>query len=229
MEQLTPAQRGSRAAIAGLLFAVLYVIAFLVLQRLPDGKTSASAAEEFYNSSGDRRAVTIVVVYVVPLTGIALLWFTAAVRHRVVNLAAGEDALLSTVQLLSAAVYVTMAFVATAVLTAPSIAVDLGAASVDEVVRDRSLLVVGDTILAVFALRSAGVFMAAGTTRALRSGLIPRWFAVVSYALVVVLLLVVSRARAVSLLFPLWVGVMSVIVLVRRIAPGATGAARGPA
>jgi hypothetical protein len=84
-------------------------------------------------------------------------------------LSAGEDALLSTVQSLSAVLYVAMLFAATAVLTAPAIAVEVGAVSVEEVVGDRSLLVVGDTILAVFALRSAGVFIAAGTTRALRS------------------------------------------------------------
>jgi hypothetical protein len=80
---------------------------------------------------------------------------------------------------------------------------------------DRSR-VAADSILVVFALRAAGVFVAAGTTRALRSGLIPRWFAFVSYAVVIVLLLTVARVRAVSLLFPAWVGVMSVIVLVKR-------------
>jgi hypothetical protein len=225
METVPSTTAGSRAALAGLLFAVLYVFAFVILRRVPDGKSSVSAAESFYSSSGDRRAVTLVVVYVVPLTGIALLWFTAAVRHRVVSLSSGEDALLSTVQLLSAALYVAMVFAATAVLTAPAIAVDLGAVSVDEVVGDRSLLVVGDTILAVFALRTAGVFIAAGTTRALRSGLIPRWFAIVSYVLVLVMLLVVSRSRVVSLLFPLWVAVMSLVVWRRRVAVGSLRAA----
>jgi hypothetical protein len=68
----------------------------------------------------------------------------------------------------------------------------------------------------VFALRAAGVFIAAGATRSLRSGLIPRWFALVSYAIVVVLLLTVARVRAVSLLFPAWVVVMSLIVLIKR-------------
>jgi hypothetical protein len=82
--------------------------------------------------------------------------------------------------------------------------------------------VVADSILVVFALRAAGVFIAAGTTRALRSGLIPRWFAFVSYAVVVVLLLTAARERVVSMLFPAWVGVMSVIVLVKR--PGSSPA-----
>jgi hypothetical protein len=50
----------------------------------------------------------------------------------------------------------------------------------------------------------------------LRSGLIPRWFAVVSYALVIVLMLSVATVRAVALLFPVWVAVMSMIILVQR-------------
>jgi hypothetical protein len=68
----------------------------------------------------------------------------------------------------------------------------------------------------VFAVRAAGVFIAAGTTRALRSGLIPRWFAILSYVLVVAMFLTIARVRAVSLLFPAWVIVMSLIVLKRR-------------
>jgi hypothetical protein len=131
-------------------------------------------------------------------------------------MASGEDALLSTVQLLSAAVYVAMLFAATAVLTAPAIAVDSGAVTPDALATTRPLVVTADTLLVVFAVRAAGVFIAAGTTRALRSGLIPRWFAIVSYILVLVLLFTIARARAVSLLFPVWVAVMSAVVLKRR-------------
>lgn len=207
---------GSRAAFAGLVFGALYVVAFAVLGRIPGADATQQSTVEFYTSSSERRLVQFAGVYVVPLAGISLLWFTAAVRHRLAALAPREDALLSTVQLLSAAVYVAMIFAATAVLSAPTIAVEIGAATPDEVATDRSLLVVGDSILVVFALRAAGVFIAAGATRSLRSGLIPRWFAMVSYAVVVVLLLTVARVRAISLLFPAWVVVMSLIVLIKR-------------
>lgn len=206
----------SRAALAGLVFCALYVAVFALLHRIPDANASARTAAEFYASSGERRLVTIGAVYLVPLAGIALLWFTAAVRHRVVSLAGGEDALLSTVQLLSAAVYVGLVFVGAAVLTAPTVAVGIGAMSVEDASAERSLFVVGDSILLVYAMRSAGVFIAAGATRSLRSGLIPRWFAVVSYALVIVLMLSVATVRAVALLFPVWVAVMSMIILVQR-------------
>ena len=211
------AVRGSRAAVAGLVFGVLYVVAFVILGRIPNSDASAEAFESFYDSHRERVLVLIVGAYLLPVAGIALLWFTAAVRHRVVTLAGREDALLSTVQLLSAAVYVAMLFAAAAVLTAPAIAVDSGAISVDAIADTKPLLVAGDTVLVVFALRCAGVFIAAGTTRALRSGLIPRWFAGISYAVVLILLLSVARARVVTLLFPAWVVTMSVLVLKRRV------------
>lgn len=212
----TGARGGSRAALAGLAFFALYLVVFVILSRIPDADAAQRVTADYYGSPGERRAAQVAGVYLVPLGGISLLWFTAAVRHRVADLATREDALLSTIQLLSAAVYVAMIFVGMAVLTAPTIAVEIGAETADDVVADRSLLIVGDSILVVYALRSAGVFIAAGTTRALRSGLIPKWFAIVSYALVVVLLLTVARVRAVSLLFPAWVAVMSVIVLIKR-------------
>jgi hypothetical protein len=218
-----PASGGSRAALAGLGFGVLYVIGFAVLGRIPKADAAQETIVSFYSSHRERLLVLIVGAYVIPVAGVALLWFTAAVRHRVVALAGREDALLSTVQLLSAAVYVAMLFAAAAVLTAPAIAVDSGAISAEAIADTKPLLIAGDTILVVFALRCAGVFIAAGTTRALRSGLIPRWFAAISYMLVLVLLLTVARARAVTLLFPAWVATMSLLVLKRRVPNPTTG------
>jgi len=207
---------GSRAAYAGLVFCALYVIIFVVLSRIPDEATAPQAAADFYDSPGERRMVQIVGVYLVPIAGISLLWFTAAMRHRVAGLAARQDELLSTVQLLSAAVYVAMVFTAVAILTAPAIGVGIGTITLDDIGADRSLLVVGDSILVVYALRAAGVFIGAGTTRAFKSGLIPRSVTICSYVLVIVLLLTVARVRAISLLVPAWVAVMSIFVLVKR-------------
>lgn len=216
-EPAAVAAGGSRAALAGVLFGVIYVAAFIVFGRAPNSDATVEAFERFYSSSTERTVVTVAGLYFVPIAGIMLLWFTAAVRHRVASLAGREDALLSTVQLISAAVYVALLFAAAAVLTTPAIAVETGALTVEELVEIRPLLVVGDTILVVFALRSAAVFVAAGTTRAMRSGLIPKWLAYVSYAMVLVLVLTVARARFVTLLFPTWVVMMSLIVWRRRI------------
>ena len=108
---------------------------------------------------------------------------------------------------------------------APAIAVDSGAISAQSIADTKPLLIAGDTILVVFALRCAGVFIAAGTTRALRSGLMPRWFAAISYVLVLVLLLTVARARFVTLVFPAWVVAMSLLVLKRRVVTPTAGSA----
>ena len=84
---------GSRAALAGLVFGVLYVVGFVVLGRIPDSDASEQAFESFYDSHRERMLVLVVGAYLLPIAGVALLWFTAAVRHRVVALA-GRPCLL---------------------------------------------------------------------------------------------------------------------------------------
>ena len=84
------------------------------------------------------------------------------------------------------------------------------------------------TTTMVFALRTAAVFVAAGTTRAHRAGLISRWFTLASYALTLVLLLVTTFFRPVVVLFPAWVAVVSVLVL-RRVPVRSGPCSLGPA
>jgi hypothetical protein len=73
-----------------------------------------------------------------------------------------------------------------------------------------------DLVAGLVALRAAAVFMMAGTTRALRAGMFPRWFALMSYFLAITLVVTVAEVRAVSLIFPVWIGVASVLILLRR-------------
>ncbi len=207
--------RGHRAAIAGLVFCVLYIVSFMAVGGLPQAAWSDGEIVAFYESS-DVGFVKFVTLYVVPFAGIAFLWFLAAFRDRVVRLAGTESTLLSTVQILSGAVYVTMQFSAAASIVTVPLTLDVGTLSASDIEAVRPFLALGDTILVVFALRAAAVFMLAGTTRALRSGLFPRWFGVLSYVLALALVLTVARIRAVSLVFPLWIGVVSILILVRR-------------
>ena len=109
-----------------------------------------------------------------------------------------------------------MQFAAAASIVTVILTLDAGVATAADVATVRPFLVMGDTILVVFALRAAAVFMMAGTTRALRAGLFPRWFALISYALAFTLVLTVAEVRAVSLVFPLWIGVSSILIRLRR-------------
>ena len=65
----------------------------------------------------------------------------------------------------------------------------------------------------VYALRMAGVFMISLGTIWLRTGLMPRWLAVVTYLLALALLLVTTVSLWVTLVFPAWVLLVSVLIL----------------
>jgi hypothetical protein len=70
------------------------------------------------------------------------------------------------------------------------------------------------TLLNVYAMRMAAVFTLTTTTLAVRLHLIPRWLAVVGYLTAAALLLGVGAIPWLELLFPAWVFVLSVHILV---------------
>jgi hypothetical protein len=206
---------GNRIAIAGLVFTGLYLASFLAVRGLPQASWSDDEILAYY-ASGDVRYMRIVALYLVPFAGIAFLWFLAAFRDRVSKLAGTENMLLSTVQILSGSIYIAMQFSAAASIVTVVLTLDAGTPTAAAVQTVRPFLVLGDTILAVFALRAAAVFMISGTTRALRAGLFRPWHAYLSYALALVLLLTAAEVRATSLIFPLWIGAVSIRILLRR-------------
>ena len=69
----------------------------------------------------------------------------------------------------------------------------------------------------VYALRMAGVFVSSLATVWLRTGLMPRQLALVTYLLSTVLLLVISLSLWVTLIFPAWVFLISLVILVRNV------------
>ncbi len=214
-QQPDTATPGNRVAVAGLVFCALYLASFLAVRGMPRAAWSDEEILAYY-SGANVRYLRLVTLYFVPFAGIAFLWFLAAFRERVVRLAGNENTMLSTVQILAGAIYVAMQFLAAASLVTVVFTLDIGEPTAADVDAVRPFLVLGDTILVVFALRAAAVFMMAGTTRARRAGLFPRWFAILSYVLVVVLVTTVAVMRFVTLIFPLWIGVASILVLVRR-------------
>jgi hypothetical protein len=200
------------AAWAGVAFAVLFLVGFFMLQDVPGAKASEQELEEFYTSS-DRTVVVIASLYVVPFAGIAFMWFLAALRQRVAHASAREDPLFSTVQLLSGVLFIAMFFIAAAARAAPALAIEVGDAELPE--GSRELLAFGQATLMVFALRCAGVFMITGTVRAVRADLAPIWFRVVSLIGALVLIFSASYVIGLILLFPIWVGTISLFVLFR--------------
>jgi hypothetical protein len=74
----------------------------------------------------------------------------------------------------------------------------------------------------IYAMKMAGVFMVSTATISLRTMVIPRWIAFLTYAVALVLLLSIGFIAWVALLFPLWVLLISAYILIEnsRTRPG---------
>jgi hypothetical protein len=66
----------------------------------------------------------------------------------------------------------------------------------------------------IYAIKMAGVFMISLATIWVRTRVMPRWLALLTYALALGLLLSISSNLWVTLIFPGWVCVISVYLLI---------------
>ncbi|MFD0363009.1 hypothetical protein ACFQZZ_16315 [Nocardia sp. GCM10030253] len=191
------------AAVAGILFAALFASSFvLVRTALP---ADSFAGTEWVGRSGSKISVALVLA---PFAGIAFLWFVAVVRDWIGDL---EDRFFSTVFLGSGLLFLAMFFVSMAVgggVLAFSRQYDVPQSEIVYFGRE-VMLQIND----IYALRMAAVFMISLGTIWLRTGLMPRWLAVITYLVALILLVVVSFSFWVTLLFPAWVLVISVFIL----------------
>jgi hypothetical protein len=190
------------AAVAGVLFSLLFGTALVLIRlALPEGAEPGSQWLT-EGSTNLRVAATIV-----PFAGIAFLWFMGVVRD---GLGRYEDKFFSTVFIGSGLLFLAMMFVAIGVgagLERSHAAVDPDVATFGQMV----LLAITKT----YALRMAAVFMISLATIWLKTGLMPRWLVTVTYVVAVGLLLASDISMWLTLAFPIWVLVVSVLLLVR--------------
>jgi hypothetical protein len=194
------------AAIAGVLFAILFaVILFLIRTRMPEGAQDSSG---WLNSQRSGIATATVLM---PFAGISFLWFMGVVRD---GFGRFEDRFFATVFLGSGLLFLAMMFVATAVAA--------GLVDINQVIFDlRAHLEVIEfgkmVILAAsktYALRMAAVFMISLATIWLKTGLMPRWLVVISYLGALALLIASDVSMWITMAFPVWVLVVGGLILV---------------
>jgi hypothetical protein len=156
---------------------------------------------------GQRRLATIG-LNLVPFAGIAFLWFIGVVRDRI---GAREDRFFATVFLGSGLLFVAMLFCAAA----------LGGGLVnlpDGHDTDPELWTYGRrvtySLMSVYGMRMAGVFMMSTTTLLMRLQIVPRWLVAVGFLGAVTLLLTTGSLPYVELVFPAWVLVLSTMMLI---------------
>jgi hypothetical protein len=199
------------AGVAGLLFATLFTLAIALLYRQPPkGSTAAEIAAWYFRNNA--KTAGLVGLYLAPFAGIAFLWFVATVRHRI---GVREDRFFATVFLASGILFVGMLYAAAASAGASFGAIKFQAAPAptpDVLVFARGLAY---TFLFVYGMRAAAVFMIVSSTIGLRTGTFPRWLAFVGYLVALVLLFSVSYSRGFVFVFPGWVALVSIELLVR--------------
>ncbi|MGO9385267.1 MAG: hypothetical protein ACLP4W_25040 [Mycobacterium sp.] len=147
-----------------------------------------------------------------PFAGISFLWFIGVVRD---NLGRYEDRFFATVFLGSGLLLLAMMFVSTAVAAA-LVASNRGftdPAAHAEVVAFGKMIVV--SAAKTYAIRMAAVFMISLATVWLKTGLMPRWLVVVSYLVAVALLIASDMTMLLTLAFPIWMLVVSGLLLAR--------------
>ncbi|OBI76140.1 hypothetical protein A5663_03575 [Mycobacterium sp. E740] len=175
------------AALAGVLFALLFG-AVEILIRTAD-------------LDGDRTQMRVAAV-LMPFAGIAFLWFIGVVRD---GFGGFEDKFFSTVFVGSGLLFLALMFVASAV------GIAAGHSSGEAAAFGHAL---ATALSKTYALRMAAVFMISLATIWLKTGLMPRWLVIATYLAAVGLLVAAEVSMWLTLAFPLWVLVVSVLLLV---------------
>ncbi len=216
----TPEERSPaavrRAAILtarlGVVQAMLLLVAYWFLAQAPGPKASDSEVIDFYAS--DRRWMVVAAgIYLMPFAGIAFLWFVVALRMWIRN-TSHEDVLLSNVQLVSAIVFIALFFASAAAQSVLATTFDGPDAGID-VAAARQFPQYGSALLLVFAMRMAAMFVFTTSAIARKHQIMPRWFIWSGFAVGLFLLLSASLSPFLILVFPIWVLILSVLLLLR--------------
>jgi len=209
------------AAIAGILFSVLLITSIAII-RLSIPADPHDAGQWL---AGDVKPIDLALT-LLPFAGIAFLWFIGVVRDR---LGEHEDRLFATVFLGSGLLFLAMLFSSAAI--AGGIVIAYGASPTALLNSETYAFARAATfvILNTYAIKMAGVFMISTGTLFLRTKVTPRWMALLGYALALLLLVSISHVSWIFLVFPLWILLISVYILIEnyRRGPGAT--VSGPA
>lgn len=195
------------AALAGVVFAVLFAATIILIRtKMPEGMGDTAA---WLNTQRGGIAIATVLM---PFAGISFLWFIGVVRD---SLGRYEDKFFATVFLGSGLLFLAMMFLMAAasagLVAGNSHVTDPGAHA--EVINFGKMVVLSAS--KTYALRMAAVFMLSLATIWLRTGLMPRWLAGISYLAAVALLAISEVSMWVTLTFPAWVLLVSGLILAR--------------
>jgi hypothetical protein len=193
------------AAVAGILFSLLLSVSYILIRlSIPADPVDGGAW------LAEQANTVALALSLVPIAGIAFLWFIGVIRDRIGQL---EDKFFSSVFFGSGLLFLAMTFVSAALagglLTSyaviPTQLIDSGLYTFGRAVMYR--------ISNIYAIRMAGVFMISLATISVRTRIMPRGLALLTYGLALVLLLSIGYSLWVTLIFPTWVLITSIYIL----------------
>ena len=195
------------AAIAGIAFSLLLLLILWLLRT----SIPADPLEPGAWLATDTRAITVA-LNLVPFAGVAFLWFIGVLRDRLGQL---EDRFFASVFFGSALLFLAMLFAAAAVIGAVMLVASIS--EPNELISSatfRFARAVSYIIMNVYAIKMAAVFMISTSTVLIRTGIAPRWIALLGFLLAVILLIGSFFINWSIAVFPSWVFLISVYILI---------------
>jgi len=195
------------AAFAGMGYSILMITGMLLASNITSVRLE-DVTLEFLESWS--RTVSLI-LYMIPIAGLLFLWFTGVIRER---LGEFEDRFFSTLFFGSGIIQVVLLFIWGSIFGALMASKNLIAAGLT----DSRIYIFGfalmNEIIGNYALRMAGVYMTAINALFSKTGLMPRWLSIINYILAMGFIFAAERFRESRYIFPAWVFVMSVYVLI---------------
>jgi hypothetical protein len=193
------------AAIAGMVFSLLTITAFWLLIVAVPADPQEPGSWLTANSNSVALGLNLL-----PFAGIAFLWFIGVLRDRLGDL---EDRFFATVFFGSGLLFLGTLFTAAALVGAILIAFAARPAELTDSATFHFARAAAYSIVNIYMVKMAGVFMISTSTVAIFSGIAPRWLAILGYALSLLLLFGSYYIRWSFIVFPLWVFMISVCIL----------------
>lgn len=199
------------AAVAGLLHSALSLVATGLLLSSPDPRDGDQAIAEWYLKDSNQRTM-IVALNLMTVSSIMFVWFVAVIRRRVGE---RENRFFGTVFFGSALLLTGAWLVAAVFWAAPAIA-----GQTFDTVPDAGTVAMTQagaiTMASIVATRLEAVFIISTTTVGRLSDAFPRWLVVTGYVVGLTLLLMPVPNVLLTWVFPIWVAIVSAVLLFRR-------------
>jgi hypothetical protein len=204
-------QMGRWAAFSGIVFVVLMLTGAAFVTDVPAADASAQEIAGYLGDSGNHTR-NIIGAYLWVLGGLAFLGFMAGLRA-VLRRAEGEPGTLSSLVFGAGVVFTAVWSVSAVALAAVAYAVEFSDAPVTDPDIVRVLPQLGSLLLLVGGGFAGILLVLATSVLAFRTGVLPRWLAWLGILVAIALVFPVAYMNILPLVG--WVGVASVVLLVR--------------